>query len=70
MRVRAVQKTFQGGCLREVGAEFDVPEGTKLRTGKLDPVMVKVVGERQDAKAAPRPAAARTSGVVEPGPKE
>lgn len=48
MKVRAVKRCYAAESLREVGDEFDVPDGTPLysKGRSKDPVMEKV-GEGQ-----------------------
>ena len=47
VKVRALQICFVGGSKRNIGDEFMVAEGTKLRTKKLPPVMELVKSSDQ-----------------------
>ena len=61
MKVRALQECFVGGSRRQIGDEFMVAEGQKLRTKKLPPVMELV--------DPPKPANGRRTkpaGLVDP----
>lgn len=66
MRVRALQQCFVDQVLRDVGDEFNAPEGTVMRTGKRPPVMEPVVDKAPDQpKKRGRPEKAATDVVDE-----